>query len=479
MTMRLAAAFLVVVAAVSASAGTITSLSPSSFRINSGEHFITVYGTGLGNRLVFDGPAGHFERDANAVYADRVVGWVPEGVIQVAGTYSLTITGPNGSSGPASFTVTSGFRFPLTLLFPEYLRVQPKTREGMYVKYEVFAIGGKDSTYTITCDPESGSFFKMGTTPVNCTATNLSGERASGSFNVVVRDEDPPIFSLPLEPIVVKAESIEGAMVEYKVTATDEIWGEAVTECLPRSGSVFPIGVTHVLCTATDFEGNVGNASFPIEVIGELPWYEFEVVVPGAIFVPAKSPRGAEVYFKVDTKGTEDPDPRITCSHESGAVFPVGVTTVTCTAIDQWGLRGTGSFAVTVVDEGFPQVLELYAKPDTLVADNRIYPIDVVVSAVDDIDPAPVCEVYDVTSKEDINLDEFDDPKSYDWAITGPLTLELRAERFGTARYYTIWLGCTDFYGNRTISRTTVTVSGGVASKSTGVSTGGRRRSVR
>jgi hypothetical protein len=132
-----------------------------------------------------------------------------------------------------------------------------------------------------------------------------------------------------------------------------------------------------------------------------------------------------------------------------------------------------------VIDFSFPQILEFFAKPDSLIADNRIYPIDVFVSVVDDIDPRPVCEVYDVTSKEDINLDDNEDPKSYDWSITGPLTLELRAERFGTSRVYNIWLQCTDFYGNRTITRTPVVVSGGVAGKSTGVTTGGRRRSVR
>ena len=76
--------FLLLIAS-SAFAGTITSLSPSKVKVNSGEYFLTVFGTAPGNRLIFDGPAGHFERDVTATFADRVVGWVPDAIIQKSG----------------------------------------------------------------------------------------------------------------------------------------------------------------------------------------------------------------------------------------------------------------------------------------------------------------------------------------------------------------------------------------------------------
>ena len=52
--------------AVSATAGTITSISPSMVKVNSGEHFLSIYGTGLGNVVVFQGPAGTLERNTSA-----------------------------------------------------------------------------------------------------------------------------------------------------------------------------------------------------------------------------------------------------------------------------------------------------------------------------------------------------------------------------------------------------------------------------
>jgi len=464
MRKSLAAVFFLL-CAVSASAGTITSLSPNSFRVNSGEHFITVNGTGLGNRLVFDGPAGHFEVDATAIYTGSIIGWVPEAIIARTGTYTLNVTGPNGNSGPATFTVT-GFKFPLALLLPEYVRVQPKSRDGGYVKYDVFAMGGSDANPVIECDTPSGSFFKMGTTLVTCVATNMYQEQARGSFPVHVRDEVGPVLTIPREPIQVKAESIEGAKVDYKVFAVDEIYGEVAVDCLPAPGSLFPIGTTMVHCAATDFDLNTGHASFPVEVIGDREPYPLFVEVPETIFEKAIDPRGAKVEWKINVTGTKDPDPRVTCTPPSGSVFPIGETVVTCDALDAWGMRGSNTFSVWVIDPTPPSIVELYAKPDSLIADNRLYPIDIYVSVKDDIDLQPVCEIYSVTSKDDIDLDDGEDPKSYDWKVTGPLTLELRAERRNLSRVYNINVACSDYFGNIARSRTTVTVTGGTASMS-------------
>lgn len=87
---------LLLLIASSAFAGTITSLDPSSIKVNSGEYFITAYGTSPGNKLIFDGPAGHFERDVSATFADRVVGWVPEAIVAKSGTHSLKVRAANG-----------------------------------------------------------------------------------------------------------------------------------------------------------------------------------------------------------------------------------------------------------------------------------------------------------------------------------------------------------------------------------------------
>ncbi|MDQ3282185.1 MAG: HYR domain-containing protein [Acidobacteriota bacterium] len=464
MRKSLAAAFFLL-CAFSATAGTITSIDPANFKVNSGEQFISVYGTGLGDTIVFDGPAGHFSVQANAVFRDRVVGWVPEAIIATSGAYNLTTVDSLGVvSGPITFKV-SGFRLPLAILVPDIVREQPSSREGAYVKYDVFAIGGADANPTIKCDYQTGSLFPMGTTRVTCTASNIYGETATDSFPILVRDEVAPRLSLPAA-IQVKASSVEGTYVDYKADAFDDIYGTVIPDCKPVTGSLFPVGLTTVRCSATDADGNVGVGAFSVEVLGPSSYYPLTVNVPDQIYMQARDAKGAYVKFDVSVSGTRDLSPRLTCDHLSGDNYPIGDTLVTCDALDYNGMRGQGQFFITVMDVTPPTILGLAASPSLLTADNQLYPINIDVSASDDIDLRPLCKVVDVTSKENINLQDGDDPKSYDWLITGDFSLELRAERRNTTRVYNIYVDCTDFYGNWTRGRTTVTVSGGVASGS-------------
>ncbi len=450
-----------VLCAFSASAGTITSISPATVKVNSGEHFVTIYGSGLGSQVVFDGPAGHFELNANGTYTGNVVFWVPASIVQSSGVYSVYVRGGTGDSNSVNFTV-QGFKFfPLVILTPEILRIQAKSREGAFVKYEVMPLGGEDPFPTVECFPFSGEFFKMGSTTVDCTASNRYGEKANASFEVLVADSIGPEIYLPEEPIRVKAESREGAKVEYDVKAFDEIWGDVIPECLPRSGDMFPVGVTNVMCVANDFDGNTTTDSFPVEVIGEREYYELTLYADN-IRVEARSPEGEKIEWKVLVEGTEDREPTVNCSHENGSMFPIGVTTVECDALDAWGMRGRTSFTIDVADPKAPHIEKAYASPDILrTADGRMYPIEIGLDVFDDFDPKPFCHVFAVTSNQTISTGDLDQEKDGDWSITGDLTVELRAEYTKYDRYYDVWVSCSDFYGNALASTARVVVPAG------------------
>jgi Tol biopolymer transport system component len=76
------------------------------------------------------------------------------------------------------------------------------------------------------------------------------------------------------------------------------------------------------------------------------------MVLPGPLPLDATSPAGARVVFHVGVSDAVDPSPTLTCSPASGATFPIGSTTVTCTASDASGNTATGRFVVTVVGAG-------------------------------------------------------------------------------------------------------------------------------
>ncbi len=71
--------------------------------------------------------------------------------------------------------------------------------------------------------------------------------------------------------------------------------------------------------------------------------------VPSAISVEADDAAGAVVTW-VDPTAVDDvdPGPVVACDPASGSVFPVGTTTVTCTATDSSGNAASATFDVTV-----------------------------------------------------------------------------------------------------------------------------------
>ena len=56
----------------------------------------------------------------------------------------------------------------------------------MAVNYPAPSASDRCSGVTVTCNPASGSVFSAGTTPVNCTAKDTSGNTASCAFTVTV-----------------------------------------------------------------------------------------------------------------------------------------------------------------------------------------------------------------------------------------------------------------------------------------------------
>lgn len=48
----------------------------------------------------------------------------------------------------------------------------------------------------VNCTPVSGSTFALGTTTVNCTATDNAGNTATGTFNITVQDTAPPSVTI-------------------------------------------------------------------------------------------------------------------------------------------------------------------------------------------------------------------------------------------------------------------------------------------
>jgi len=73
-----------------------------------------------------------------------------------------------------------------TLAFPSDITKVTADSNGTQVNYVATATDDVDGNVPVECSPASGTTFPLGTTSVNCSATDQAGNQATGSFNVNV-----------------------------------------------------------------------------------------------------------------------------------------------------------------------------------------------------------------------------------------------------------------------------------------------------
>jgi hypothetical protein len=225
--------------------------------------------------------------------------------------------------------------------------------QGVAVAFDAHAVDDTDGPVPVVCAPAEGSVLPIGTTAVHCVARDSAGNVSDGGLEVTVLAAR--IAQAP--DLAVNATSPNGAVVTYSVDAhrtyvTADLGaleiprlGDAVpVTCTPPSGATFPIGTTLVTCTAAD----AAPMSFHIQVVQPPDTTPPVISVPGNLVVNATSSAGAVVAFQASATDAVDGAVPVTCSPASGSTFPLGTTSVTCTASDRAGNQAAAHFSVTV-----------------------------------------------------------------------------------------------------------------------------------
>jgi hypothetical protein len=172
----------------------------------------------------------------------------------------------------------------------------------------------------------------------------------------VITDDRGPVIKVPPD-ITVVATSSKGTKVTYDVNAQTESGEQVPVECVPPSGSIFPIGTTHVRCKAVDPRtGAVGLAGFIVTVVDGPP----VVKVPPGIVAEATSALGAVVSFEAKAEDVVDGPLPVECVPASPALFPLDETSeVICRATDTQKQTTSEAFKVKVVDTTPPELCHL------------------------------------------------------------------------------------------------------------------------
>ena len=219
---------------------------------------------------------------------------------------------------------------------------------------------------------------------------------------------------------------------------------------------------------AFDFDGNpriIDGNNDGIDVV-DMGAYELTNQPPVAVCkdieIPTNENCEASIVAEDVDGGSYDPDEgdTITLSVDNLGPFPLGENYVNLTVTDENEASATCQAVVTVVDTTPPNIEGLSASPNVLWPPNhKMVSVNLSISVTDHCDPAPICQIIQVTSNEpEDGLGNGD--KAPDWEITGNLTVKLRAERSGTGsgRIYTITVVCTDADGNSSTETVNVTV---------------------
>ncbi len=200
--------------------------------------------------------------------------------------------------------------------------------------------GVVSSTITQTVSTEGANQSVTG------TCQDLAGNTSSNTQSGINIDTTPPTLNLPSN-ITAEATGPSGAAVNYSASASDNLDTSLTFGCSPVSGSTFPLGTTPVTCTAQDDAGNTASGGFNVTVQDTTPP---ALTLPADITLEATSASGAGATFSASATDIVDGSLPVTCVPPSGSTFPLGTTTVTCTAQDDAGNIASDGFDVIVQD---------------------------------------------------------------------------------------------------------------------------------
>jgi hypothetical protein len=185
------------------------------------------------------------------------------------GTTTVNCTSTSGAS--CSFKLTVKDTQPPIITCPADITVNAEPGKcGATVTFSV-PLSDNCPGFREECDHFSGDFFPVGTTTVHCKAIDASGNEATCSLKITVKDTEPPTITCPPSVTLPQDPGMRGATFHPDpAQAQDNCPGVTVTgtrsDGIPISDPIYPVGVTLITWTATDASGNKTSCTQTVSV---------------------------------------------------------------------------------------------------------------------------------------------------------------------------------------------------------------------
>lgn len=286
-------------------------------------------------------------------------------------TVTCMATDSSNNTGSCQFTVTVKDNQPPSITCPANVtRNNDPNQCSAVVNYPAPTVSDNcPNVGSPACSPASGSSFPVGTTTVSCSVSDASNNTAACSFTVTVNDTQTPSITCPANITKPTDPNQCSAVVTYPAPTVIDNCPGLVPTCSPASGSAFPKGTTTVNCSVMDASHNTATCSFTVTVQDMQP--PTITCPPNGTFVaPASCPPANSTPATLNVTATDNcPGVVVVCRNQNGVVvtqgspFPIGTTTVTCTATDTSGNTASCTFTVT----GFSFCLQDDVNPGNVV----------------------------------------------------------------------------------------------------------------
>lgn len=198
-----------------------------------------------------------------------------------------------------------------------------------------------------TSSPSSSGFYDLNSwvyTNDTCTAGQVGPRTLSNGIHVVIPDTQAPVITAPATQTFEATGATTSPAGLTKATATDN----SGTSIITYSPSIFSLGTTTVIWTATDSSSNFATTS-SVVVIKDTT--KPAITAPATQTFEASGISTSPTLIKATTTDLVDSNPTITKSQSS---FPLGTSTVVWTSTDTSGNSATTSSLVVIHDTTAP-----------------------------------------------------------------------------------------------------------------------------
>ncbi len=278
-----------------------------------------------------------------------------------ANTVTLTVTDNNGNTATCSATVTVEDNVSPTVTCQALtVQLDGSGNASIVATDLVNASSDNCGVASTSADVTSFTCADVGPNTVTVTVTDVNGNTSTCTSIVTVEDNVVPSITCPsnltrdasatCDYVAVGTEFDATSSGNCSTTVSNSFNGGATL-----AGATFPLGNTNVVWTASDMSGNTVTCNITVVVEDNT---DPVLTVPSDINVSTDAGTcDAVVTFATSATDNCDASVDILCVPVSGSTFPLGTTTVTCTATDDAGNVTVSTFDVRVDDMEAPTAI--------------------------------------------------------------------------------------------------------------------------